>query len=89
MTRLIKILETKPDSWGSTKSINVKVDFDPNENSISNLMVTFSDRLRNTSDITDLFETVPEFVNLVDNIDWNEIYSNEMAARAEKESEYA
>ncbi len=90
MTKLRKTFETKTDPWGFRNSIDVNVNYNNSDKSIDELYVMFySERFRNGSDITELFETVPEFISLVDNIDWEKIYADKMAARAEKEPEYA
>lgn len=82
MTKLSKIYETKPDPYGFRNQIEVDVDYNPDDNSIDNMIVWFySYRYRAHSNITDLFETVPELISLVDNINWEEIYIDYMTEK--------
>jgi len=83
MANLTKTFETEKDSYGFTNDLTINVNYNEEENSIDGLEVyAYNSRKCVITDLTELFETVPEFVTLVDNIAWREIYAND---KAEKE----
>lgn len=85
MAKLQKLFETRPDYYGFTNRLEIECDFNEEENSIDNLEVyCHSGRHQSVVRLTSIFETVPELVSLVDNIDWNEIARQEELAKEEE-----
>lgn len=85
MTKLSKIFETKGDVYGFRNSLDIHVEYNPQDDSIDNLSVnSYSYRKGVFIDLTDIFDEVPELVTLIDNIDWREIYREEKIAKQEE-----
>ena len=68
MTKLSKIFETKKGDL-----LVVYCDYDEKSNMIGDISVSAMNRFWKI-DLTELFETVPQLSDLVDDIAWREIY---------------
>jgi hypothetical protein len=78
---LTKTFESLSHDLGKSTSISITVDYDPaNEAYSLEKASSFSEKDRVVTDLTEQFENVP-FNNIVDQIDWNEVYAEEMAER--------
>jgi hypothetical protein len=80
---LTKTFESSAHDCGKSTSISITVDYDPTAGNYSlEKASSFSEKDRVVTDLTEQFENVP-FNNIVDQIDWNEVYAEEMAAKEE------
>jgi hypothetical protein len=84
MCKLTKSWETKKDSYGFQNSIDIEVNYNPEDQTYSLEKVqSWNARKTIFTDLTDVFETVPEFNKIIDQINWSEVYAEEMAAKEE------
>jgi hypothetical protein len=80
---LTKTFESSDHDCGRSTSLSITVDYDPkNETYSFERASSYSEKDRVVTDLTEQFENVP-FNNIVDQIDWNEVYAEEMAAKEE------
>lgn len=80
---LTKTFESYDHDLGNSTSLSITVDYDPKDGTYSlEKASSFSEKDRVVTDLTEQFENVP-FNNIVDQIDWNEVYAEEMAEREE------
>ena len=80
MAKLEKIFQTQADAHGYSNELTIMCEYNDKLQIIDDLEVyAYSQRKNTLIEITEIFETVPELVDLVDNIDWREIYCNEKA----------
>lgn len=89
MVRLISTYETKRDALGFTNRLHVECNYDHEQGSLDSIKVSvWSERLMSVTDITGIFEATP-FVEVVDSIDWHELYRDKMEQLAEAKMEVA
>ena len=80
MAKVEKVFQTQADAHGFSNELTIMCEYNDKSQSIDDLEVyAYSQRKNTLIEITEIFETVPELVDLVDNIDWREIYCNEKA----------
>jgi hypothetical protein len=78
---LTKTFESLSHDLGRSTSISITVYYDPKDGNYSlERASSYSERDRVVTDLTEQFENVP-FNNIIDQIDWNEVYAEEMAER--------
>lgn len=76
-TKLSKIFRKQNVERFNDSEIEIEVDFDNSDSSIDNVRVTaYNYHDRKLVDITAVFECFPEFINIIDGIDWSEEYSD-------------
>lgn len=68
MTKLSKIYEQKNGNF-----LEIKVDYDENCNMIANVEArSYNAKIRQYTNLTEIFSTVPQLADLVDDTDWDE-----------------
>jgi hypothetical protein len=84
MTKIAKSWQNSKDAFGFRNTIEIEVCYYPKDGTYS-LERAFAYQERKTviTDLTDVFATVPEFNSIVDQIDWREVYAEEMSAKEE------
>lgn len=77
MAKISKSFETKDNNF-----LEVRADYNEYFDTILSIsVVSFNNAKRIYTDLTEIFETVPELVNLVDNINWREIYREDLTEK--------
>jgi hypothetical protein len=80
---LTKTFESSDHDCGKSASLSITVDYDPKDRAYSfERASSYSEKDRVVTDLTEQFDNVP-FNNIIDQIDWNEVYAEEMAAKEE------
>jgi hypothetical protein len=78
---LTKTFESSDHDCGRSTFLSITVDYDPDDQTYSfERASSYSEKDRVVTDLTEQFENVP-FNNIVDQIDWSEVYAEEMAER--------
>jgi hypothetical protein len=78
---LTKTFESSDHDCGKGTSLSITVDYDPKDLAYSfEKASSYSEKDRVVTDLTEQFENVP-FNNIIYQIDWNEVYAEEMAER--------
>lgn len=73
---------TKAFETSEYNSIEVRCNYDDNADMVVSIEVIGINHAHKVhTDFTELFKTIPQFVDLVDSIDWSEVYAEEMAER--------
>jgi hypothetical protein len=79
---LTKTFESSDHDCGRSTSLSITVDYDPkNETYSFERASSYSEKDRVVTDLTEQFENVPCLNNSIDQIDWSEVYAEEMAER--------
>lgn len=80
---LTKTFSTEDHDFGYNNSIDIRVDYDPQYRDVElERVFAFNSKDSCITDITELFEKMP-FCKIVSEIDWNEVYAEEMAEKEE------
>lgn len=86
MANVSKIFRKENPERTLDSEIEVSVDYNEAENSISDLRVTAYNYCScKIVDITPVFDGFPEFITIIDNIDWREVYREHLASKRKKE----
>jgi hypothetical protein len=81
---LTKTFESSAHDCGRSTSLSITVDYDPkNETYSFEKASSYSEKDRIVTDLTEQFETVSYFNNIIDQINWSEVYAEEMAEKEE------
>lgn len=80
MTKLTKIFEQKN---GNTIEVNCRYDEWLDDAEISEVL-SYNYKKRIFTDLTELFESIAELTDLLNNINWREEYSSYMTAKEEE-----
>jgi hypothetical protein len=81
-TKLSKSFETTRNDIGDYNSLDIEVNYFPEDETYSLESVTAYNKRKGTvTDLTEIFYTVGAFEKIVDQIDWREVYAEEMAER--------
>lgn len=82
MVRLTQIFKTHPNDPGVNLDLDISIDYDPEQDSISDVFVkVWSYGHRIYLDISNIFEATP-FAELIKGINWAQVY------REKKEASY-
>lgn len=82
MAKISKVFQTTPNDIGDYNSIDIEVDYSPVDNTFSvENVYCWNSRKSVITDITEIFYTVAEFSKIADQIDWREVYYNELAEK--------
>jgi hypothetical protein len=81
---LTKTFESSEHDCGKGTSLSITVDYNPkNETYSFEKASSYSEKDRVVTDLTEQFESVPCLNNSIDQINWSEVYAEEMAEREE------
>jgi hypothetical protein len=78
---LTKTFESSDHDLGKLTSLSITVDYSTDGTYSFEKASSYSEKDRVVTDLTEQFETVSYLNNIVDQIDWNEVYAEEMAER--------
>jgi hypothetical protein len=79
---LTKTFESSDHDCGRSTSLSITVDYDPDDQTYSfEKASSYSEKDRVVTDLTEQFENFSLFNNAIYQIDWSEVYAEEMAAR--------
>jgi hypothetical protein len=80
---LTKTFESSDHDLGKSTSLSITVDYSTDGTYSFEKASSYSAKDRVVTDLTEQFENVP-FNNIVDQINWNEVYAEEMAEKEEE-----
>jgi hypothetical protein len=78
---LTKTFESSDHDCGRSTSLSITVDYSKDGTYSFERASSYSEKDRVVTDLTEQFENVPCLNNSIDQIDWNEVYAEEMAER--------
>lgn len=80
--QVTKTFETTRNDIGDYNSIDIEVDYSPVDNTFSvENVYCWNSKKGVITNITEIFYTVAEFSQIADQIDWREVYYNELAEK--------
>lgn len=80
---LTKTFESSDHDCGRSTSLSITVDYSTDGTYSLEKASSYSEKDRVVTDLTEQFETVSFLNNIIDQIDWSEVYAEEMAAKEE------